>query len=290
MKVLVTGASGNVGSYVVKELLKMGEHVVVAGTDVKKLINMFGDKVDVIEFDFTKKQTFKNALNGVDRIFLMRPPHLGKPQDLYPFIDAAKRNNIKLISFLSLMGVQKNTIPPHHKIEKYIEGIGVPYAHIRPGFFMQNVSGIHSEEIREQDKIFIPAGKSKTSFIDANDIGLSIAVVLHKPEKYKNTAHTITGPEALDYFQVAEILSRVTGRKITYDKPGYLKYRGYYIRNRGLDKAYVNVTVALYFMTRMGTAKDVTDEFYKLTGKKSRTFEEFARENIESFVMREEKL
>ena len=289
MKVLVTGASGNVGSYVVKELLKMGEHVVVAGTDVKKLINMFGDKVDVIEFDFTKKQTFKNALNGVDRIFLMRPPQLGKPQDLYPFIDAAKRNNIKLISFLSLMGVQKNTIPPHHKIEKYIEGIGVPYTHIRPGFFMQNVSGIHSEEIREQDKIFIPAGKSKTSFIDANDIGLSIAVVLHEPEKYKNTAHTITGPEALDYYQVAEILSRVTGRKITYDKPGYLKYRGYYIRNRGLDKAYVNVTVALYFMTRMGTAKDVTDEFYKLTGKKS-TFEEFARENIESFVMREEKL
>ena len=290
MKVLVTGASGNVGSYVVKELLKMGEHVVVAGTDVKKLINMFGDKVNVVEFDFTKKQTFKDALNGVDRIFLMRPPQLGKPQDLYPFIDAAKRNNIKLISFLSLMGVQKNTIPPHHKIEKYIEGIGVPYAHIRPGFFMQNVSGIHSEEIREQDKIFIPAGKSKTSFIDANDIGLSIAVVLHEPEKYKNTAHTITGPEALDYYQVAEILSRVTGRKITYDKPGYLKYRGYYIRNRGLDKAYVNVTVALYFMTRMGTAKDVTDEFYKLTGKKSRTFEEFARENIESFVMREEKL
>ena len=290
MKVLVTGASGNVGSYVVKELLKMGEQVVVAGTDIKKLINMFGDKVNVVEFDFTKKQTFKDALNGVDRIFLMRPPHLGKPQDLYPFIDAAKRNNIKLISFLSLMGVQKNTIPPHHKIEKYIEGIGVPYAHIRPGFFMQNVSGIHSEEIREQDKIFIPAGKSKTSFIDANDIGLSIAVVLHEPEKYKNTAHTITGPEALDYYQVAEILSRVTGRKITYDKPGYLKYRGYYIRNRGLDKAYVNVTVALYFMTRMGTAKDVTDEFYKLTGKKSRTFEEFARENIESFVMREEKL
>jgi len=284
MKVLVTGASGNVGSYVVKELLKMGENVVVAGTNIKKLINMFGDKVDVVEFDFTKKQTFKDALNGVDRIFLMRPPQLGKPQDLYPFIDAEKLNNIKLVSFLSLMGVQKNTIPPHHKIEKYIEGIGVPYAHIRPGFFMQNISGIHSEEIREKDKIFIPAGKSKTSFIDATDIGLAIAVVLHEPEKYKNTAHTITGLEALNYYQVAEILSRVTGRKITYDKPGYLKYRGYYIKNRGLDKSYVNITVALYFMTRMGTAKDVTDEFYILTGKEPRTFEEFTRENKESFM------
>ncbi len=284
MKVLVTGASGNVGSYVVKELLKMGEEVVAAGSDTKKLETMFEDKVNAVEFDFTKEQTFKNTLNNVDRVFLMRPPHLGKPQDLYPFIDAMKLSNIKIVSFLSLMGAENNTIPPHHKIEKYIENIGIPYAHIRPGFFMQNVSGIHSAEIREKDKIFIPAGKSKTSFIDAADIGLSIAVLLHEPEKYKNTAHTITGPEALDYYQVAKILSKVTGRKIVYDKPGYLKYRSYYIKKRGLDKKYVNVTIALYFMTRMGTTKEVTDEFYKLTGKQPRTFEDFARENIEAFT------
>jgi uncharacterized protein YbjT (DUF2867 family) len=284
MKVLVTGASGNVGKYVVKELLKMGEKVVTAGTDTKKLKNMFGDKVDVVEFDFTNEQTFKDALNSVDRVFLMRPPHLGKPQDLYPFIDYMKSSNIKLVCFLSLMGVENNTIPPHHKIEKYIESSGIPYANIRPGFFMQNVSGVHSVEIRENNKILIPAGKSKTSFIDAADIGLSTAVLLHEPEKYRNTAHTVTGPEALDYYQVAEILSRITGRKITYDKPGYLKYRSYYIKKRGLDKGYVNVTVALYFMTRMGTAKEVTDDFYNLTGKKPRTFKEFAIENFEAFI------
>lgn len=283
MKVLVTGASGNVGSYVVKELLKMDNEVVAAGTNTKKLISMFGNKVDIVEFDFTNEQTFENALNGVDRVFLMRPPHLGKPKDLYPFIDAMKSRNIKLVSFLSLMGVEKNTIPPHRKIEKYIENNGIPYTHIRPGFFMQNLSGIHSKEIREMNKIIIPAGKSKTSFIDAADIGLSIAILLNEPEKYRNTTHTITGPEALDYYQVAELLSKVTERKISYAKPGFLKYRNYYIKNRGLDKRYVNVTVALYFMTRMGTAKDVTDEFYKLTRKQPRKFEDFVRENISSF-------
>jgi uncharacterized protein YbjT (DUF2867 family) len=284
MKILVTGATGNVGSYAVEELLKLGEQVVGGSTDCQKIRNKFHDRVEAVHLDFTKESTYKEALRNVDRVFLMRPPHLGKPEDMYPFVDAMKNQGIKLVSFLSLMGVEKNTIPPHHKIEKYIEAIGVPYAHIRPGFFMQNLSGIHSVEIREKNQIFVPAGNSKTSFIDAADIGIAIATLLHEPERYQNTAHTLTGPEALDYFQIAEILSRVTGKKITYAKPGYLKYRSYYINNRGLDKAYVNVTVALYFMTRMGTAKAVTDDFVKLTGRNPRSFEDFAKANIGSFI------
>jgi len=284
MKILVTGASGNVGSYVINELLNKGEKVIAAGTNLHKLKEMFGDEVETIIFDFTDKCTFNEALKGVNRVFLMRPPHLGKPEDLYPFIDAMKAKNIELVSFLSLMGVEKNTIPPHHKIEKYIEKLGIPYAHIRPGFFMQNLSGIHSVEIREKNEIFVPASKSKTSFIDAADIGLSVSTLLHHPEKFKNTAHTITGPESLDYFQVAQILSEVTGRKIIYSKPGYLKYRNYYINKRGLDKKYVNVTVALYFMTRMRTAEMITNEFFLLTGRKPRTFQEFASENLDCFL------
>lgn len=284
MKVLVTGASGNVGSFIVKELLAMGEKVVAATTNIERINKLFHNQVEPVLFDFTDRNTFDKALEGVDRVFLMRPPHLGKPEDLYPFIHAMKAHNIKLVSFLSLMGVEKNTIPPHHKIEKYIEKLGIPYAHVRPGFFMQNLSGIHSVEIREKNEIFVPAGKSKTSFIDASDIGLATAILLHEPEKYKNTAHTITGPEALDYFQVADTLSKVLGRKITYKNPGYLKYRNYYIKKRSLDKTYVNLTVALYFMTRMGTAKRVTKDFYELTGKPPRTFEKFAKNNIKYFT------
>lgn len=283
MNVLVTGASGNVGRYVVEALLNKNENIIAAGTKPQKLVPLFGKSINTVYLDFTDKQSFDQALEGIDRVFLMRPPHLGKPQDLYPFIDSMKAHNIKLVSFLSLMGVENNTIPPHHKIEKYIEKVNLPYAHIRPSFFMQNLSGVHSVEIREHDEIFIPAGKSKTSFIDAADIGLAAATLLSSPHDYKNTSHTITGPEALDYYEVAEILTQELGRKITYANPGFLRYRKYYVKKRKLNKNYVNVTIALYFMTRMGTAKKVTNDFYTLTGKKTRSMRDFIKDHVNEF-------
>lgn len=279
-KILVTGATGNVGRYVVKYLLERGESVVCTSSQKNPEII---ESAENRYFDFTKPETYQSALVGVDRVFLMRPPHLGRPEDLYPFIDCMKEQGIKLVSFLSLMGVENNTIPPHHKIEKYIEQSGIPYAHVRPGFFMQNVSGIHAVEIREEDKIFIPAGKSTSSFIDAEDIGEAVAVLFHSPEKYANTAHTITGAESLSYKQVAIILTKVLGRKILYVNPSLLKYRSVYIKKRKLPKTYVNVTVGLYLMTRLGAAKRVTDTFTQLTGKQPRTFEEFVKNNRFAF-------
>lgn len=283
MKILVTGASGNVGKTVVEALLNVNETVIAAGIDLDRIHRMFGQRVEKVHFDFTDPTTFENALEGVDRVFLMRPPHLGNPQDLYPFIDSVKIHNIILVSFLSLMGVENNPIPPHHKIEKYIEKVGLTYAHIRPGFFMQNISGVHAEEIRTLDQIYVPAGNSKTSFIDAADIGLAVAEILHNPVKYANSSHTITGPESLDYYQIAEILTEVTQRTIKYANIGFLKYRKHYLVNRKLDQKYVDVTIALYFMTRMGTAKKVTDGFFKLTGKQPKSFRQFAVENKEAF-------
>ncbi len=283
MSILVTGASGNVGRYVIKELIRMNEPAVAAGTDPNKLQQKGEKFVRAVKLDLTDPDTYAAALDGVDRVFLMRPPHLGSPEDLYPFIDALKTRPIRLIVFLSLMGIEKNPMPPHYKIEKYIERSGIPYVHVRPGFFMQNMSRVHAKEIKEDNRIFIPAGHSRTSFIDAADIGLAIATLLHEPEKFGCTAYTLTGPEALTYDQVAEILSEVTQRRIVYAKPGFLKYRKYYIQQRGLDKAYVNVTVGLYLMTRLGTAQKVTSDFKQLTGRNPRTFKAFAAEHADCF-------
>lgn len=285
-KIMVTGALGNVGGYVAKYAIANGQSVVCADINVEALKEKFGDSADSVLFDFTDKNTFATALKDVDRVFIMRPPHLGKPEDLKPFIEALKtKGHIKLVSFLSLIGIENNPIPPHYKIEKAIEKAGLPFCHIRPSFFMQNISGIHAFEIKHFNRIVVPVKKALTSFIDAEDIGEVIAKVLSEPEKHKNKSYSITGSEAISYYGVEKILSEELGRKIIYTNPKPSFAKKYWVDTRGLDKDYCFVMGMLYMMTRLGTAKKVTTVFEELTGKKPQTFRQFAKKNLGAWTI-----
>lgn len=280
-RILVTGASGNVGKYVAQYALKNDQKITVAGTHLETLAKMFGDKAKIARFDFTDPSTFCDVLEDVDRVFIMRPPHLGKPEDLKPFIDALKsKGGIKLVCFLSLIGVENNPVPPHHKIEKYIEQADLPYCHIRPSFFMQNISGVHAFEIKYFNRIVVPVKKALTSFIDAEDIGEMTAKILSEPQLHQNQGYSITGSEAIDYWQVAKILSKELGREIIYTNPKPSFAKKYWITVRGLEKEYCNVMSMLYMMTRLGTAKKVTPVFEQVMGRKAQTFQQFVKKNI----------
>ena len=205
---------------------------------------------------------------------------LGKPEDLKPFVEALKQHGgIRLVCFLSLIGVEHNPVPPHHKIEKYIEQAGLPYCHIRPSFFMQNISGVHAFEIKHFDRIVVPVQNALTSFIDAEDIGELTAKILAEPEKHLNRGYSITGPEAIDYYTVEKILSEELGRKITYANPKPSLAKSYWISIRGLDREYSVVMGMLYMMTRMGAAKKTTDVFEEIMGRKPQSFREFVKKN-----------
>lgn len=279
-QILVTGALGNVGGFVAKYALLNGDDVKVADLNLEALHTKYGNRAEKVLFDFTDINTFHDTLEHVDRVFIMRPPHLGKPEDLKPFIKALKqKKGIKLVCFLSLIGIENNPVPPHYKIEKYIEKSGLPFCHIRPSFYMQNISGIHAFEIKHFDRIVVPVKGAKTSFIDAEDIGEMIAMVMTNCCEHQNKAYSITGSEAIDYWQVAEILSEELERKITYANPRPSVAKRYWIEIRGLDKTYSTVMGMLYMITRFGTAKKVTQVFEQIMGRKPQTFRQFARKN-----------
>lgn len=279
-KILITGALGNVGGYLAKWAINNQLSIRLADINKKNLEDRYGTDVDTIRFDFLDPTTFRPALDGVDRIFLMRPPHLGQPSDLEPFIKAiASSEDIVLVSFLSLIGIENNPIPPHYRLEKMIERYGIPYCHVRPSFYMQNISGIHAFEIKHFNQIIIPASNALTSFIDADDIGRFICHIFKEPLKHQNKAYSITGPEAIGYKTVANLMSEELDRPIYYDKPSPALAKKYWINIRGLDRKYATVMGLLYMMTRYNTAKKVTSTYKDITSHEPTGINEFIRKN-----------
>jgi nucleoside-diphosphate-sugar epimerase len=145
---------------------------------------------------------------------------------------------------------------------------------------MQNISGIHAFEIKHFNRNVVPVKDALTSFIDAEDIGEFTAKILMEAGEHQNTAYSITGPEAIDYREVAKTLSEELKRKITYANPRPSASKNYWIEIRGLDKTYSTVMSMLYMMTRLGTAKKVTNVFEKVMGKKPQTFRQFVKKNL----------
>lgn len=283
-KIMITGALGNVGGYVAKYAIQNQEEIIVADIDVNALLARYGGSAHAVYFDFTDESTFAAALKEVNRVFIMRPPHLGKPEDIAPFIKAMQEKaDIRLVSFLSLIGIENNPMPPHYKIEKYIERANLPFCHLRPSFFMQNLSGVHAFEIKHFDRIVVPVKQALTSFIDAEDIGEIAAKILSEPEQHQNRGYSITGPAAIDYYEVASILSQELHRTIQYANPSPSLAKRYWTDIRGLDKEYAYVMGMLYWMTRMGTAKKVTTVFEEVMGKAPQTFRQFVKKNLSAW-------
>ncbi|WP_096153967.1 MULTISPECIES: SDR family oxidoreductase [Bacillus] len=275
-KILVTGATGNIGYYVAHALADKGERVKIAFFQTDKAGDRFKNiKVEPVKFDFLDPFTFDGALDHVKKVFLIRPPQLANPtKDMKPFLTMAKEKGVEHIVFVSLMGVEKNPIVPHRKIENLIRESGINHTFLRPSFFMQNLNTTHLEDIALRNELYMPVGKAKTSFIDTRDIA-DVAAVCLTENGHCNNAYTLTGAKALDYHEIAEILSKTLGRKIEYKNPSILVFRKTLI-HRGIKKEFANIMTMLYVITRFGSAKKITDDVKKILKREPISFEQYA--------------
>lgn len=276
LNILVTGATGNVGQEVVRLLLLQNCRVCAAVRNPTSAKQILGNNVECIPFDFTNPDTFVEAFKEVNKLFLVRPPALANVrQQIAPALNAAKLAGVEHIVFLSLQGAERNSFVPHSKIERYINQLGIPATFLRCGFFMQNLNTTHKQDIKTRGELLMPAGNGKTSFIDVRDIA-AVAVQTLIEDGHQSRAYTLTGKEALTYYEVANIFTSVLGKPIRYN-PSLLKFVRQ-MHSSGLSMDFILVMIAIYTTARLGLAGEVTSDTEQLLNRSPITIRQYVED------------
>lgn len=147
---------------------------------------------------------------------------------------------------------------------------------------MQNLLSQHGDELRNKKIIEVPAGKGETSFIDVRDIGEVAAKILTE-EGHEFKAYSLTGNEALTYYEVAAIISKIINKDITYTNPSIFKFRKRMIQ-KGLNSDFIWVMIGIYTTAKLGLAKKVTSDLSNLLDRSPITMETFVYDYKELLI------
>jgi uncharacterized protein YbjT (DUF2867 family) len=281
MNILITGATGDVGSRVVQRLLQRGEHPRIFVRDKEKARSLFGDRVHVFTGDLAEPSSLASVLQGIDSLYLMNVgPEI--PQRDEAAAHLAKAAGVKLLVKLSSMDVEHGLAIGawHERGEAAIRAAGIPFTFVQPTGFMSNLLA-WARSIRQEGIVRSSTGDGKRAFIHSDDIAaVSVAALLS--EEYVGCSLPITGPRAVTFGEAAAVIGASIGKTLRYQVISDEEAGERYSKISG-SKEETQAHVALWRAIREGRLAAVTDYVERILRRKPITLEQWAVENADAF-------
>lgn len=282
--ILVTGATGNAGSQVVRALDERGASVRAFVRDVDKARDLLGDAVELAVGDFADPASFRAALDGIDAVLLSCADDPRRVAWETSAVDAAASAGVRQIVKLSTVGAAPGAPVAfwdwHGRVEQHLRASGVTVVVLQSSFYMSNLLG-SAGQVANDGRLFAPAGGARIAMIDPRDVGAAAAAVL-TTDGHEGNTYVLTGPSALTYADVAAELSAATGHEVEFvDVPDEAARHA--AIDAGVPDFVADQFVNIFVMLRQGVAERVTDSVERLTGSAPRGFADFARDHARLF-------
>jgi (4-alkanoyl-5-oxo-2,5-dihydrofuran-3-yl)methyl phosphate reductase len=283
--ILITGATGNIGSELIKQLIAEGADVRVVTRDEKKVSHL-NPAIEAVIGDRQDPTVIKKALQGTDKVFLLPILIDEKHEADRLLIDEAKRANVERIVVISSGVLGSNPKNPigvlHREVELLIEESGIPWTVLRPGGFMSNALRFWADTIKSLATVFNPTGDGKSAPISPYDIAAVAAVALTTPGHEAKTYY-LTGAELLSTHDQVNILSKVIGKPIQcIDIPPEVAAER--LESIGLPEPLIQGLYDVWIRMRNNEGIYQTNEVERLTGQPAQTFETWCREHRSAFL------
>jgi len=284
-QVIVLGATGNIGTAVLKNLQNRNVEV-FAGVQSEKdfeKVSQFGAIPLIV--NFTDQESLNQALKGKDRVFLVTPLMQNPEAVTQIVINAAKQNGVKHLVRSTASGADsKGQIQMARwagASEDLIKASGLNYTIVRPYSFLQNIINFHSQTIKQYNGFYLPTGEAKLSMLDINDLGEVVALALTSDEHFGKTYELseITYTNEI----LAKTLSQVLGRKVSYIDIPEEKAKESMLSNH-MPEWMVNAMMELNYITKQGWTAGYSDDFKNITGREYTSAETFFKTNKLAFL------
>lgn len=280
--VLITGATGNVGTQAVKTLLankRVTVRALVRDAAKARWIADLGG--ELIEGDLDDAVAVGRAMVGVGALALITPAGARASEQAGKVVSVAKQAGVRKIVRLSAIkaseGGPTDNTRQHAITERSIRESGVRYVFLRPNYYMQNLMG-NLGSILGEGKLYAGIGSARLALIDARDVGDALAGAL-LTDQFDGSALELSGPTSVGLGIVAAEIGNVLGRNVAYI-PVPPEAAGEAVRAFGLDDWTVKLIVDYSRAYSQGFGDFVTQSVQSLTGKAPRDIGTFAREVI----------
>ena len=280
MKVLVTGATGNVGSVVVKELLKRGAEVraLIRKPDADHKLPA---SVEVAIGDLLDPVSIEEAMEGVDKLFLLNAVVADELTQALIAYGIAKRIGLKHVTYLSVFKVQEFRDVPHFASKLAVEGalreFGVPYTILRPGYYIQNDLGL-KEALTGPGLYPTPLGSVGIAAADMRDIAEAAAISLTE-EGHEEQTYDIVGSSLISGPGNAALWSKLLGKEIKYTGHDFDQWEnGMRARMPNWSAFDLRMMLQGYFDRGFASTETEVARLTKLLGHTPRSYEDFAAE------------
>ncbi|HMG37128.1 MAG TPA: SDR family oxidoreductase [Blastocatellia bacterium] len=280
--ICVTGASGTVGSEVIKQLGEAKAPFRAAYFSEQKAQAARSKGIDAVTIDYGNPETLRAAFKGCDKLFLLGPNTPDQTQLELNAVEAAKAG-IRHIVKLSMLGADEEAVSfakTHRPVEKAIESSGIGWTFLRPNGFMQNVVTYLGDTIKSEGNFYTAAGDAKISHVDVRDIA-AVAVKALTETGHERKVYTLTGPQALTYDEIADELSNVLGRKINHIKLSPAEMKGGLLA-AGIPEGLADSLLDLERYYREQRASFITGDIKTVIGRDPIKFEQYARDHASS--------